>query len=29
MSADLLKEANYVLPDTSGFTIDFLKIIMK
>jgi len=27
--ADLLKEANYVLPDTSGFTIDFLKIIMK
>jgi beta-phosphoglucomutase len=28
-NADLLKEANYVLPDTSGFTIDFLKIIMK
>ena len=27
--ADLLKEANYVLADTSGFTIDFLKKIMK
>ena len=27
--AQLLKEANYVLPDTTGFTAEFLKKIMK